>query len=198
MGNRKGIFFLSALAGLAVVALTIYGFANLQHRPGIRGFRTHPIMPRDPTLPAIVTLEGVRLETPRDVEFILSRKSIGDEVVYERRTAAGVETIRARLVAYYQVALPIFLAIGVLGFLIGFLVFFLRWQDPQARIFYWATIAFSSAVIISGDLYGVRGGGLSLVPGVLLDFAYPLSPALLWRFTRTFSVREEKTWFRSR
>jgi signal transduction histidine kinase len=196
MGNKRGIFFLSVLAGVAVVIITAYGFVNLQHRPGIRGFRSHPIMPKDPELPAIQSLEGVRIETPRDVEFLLSRKSVGDEVTYERRTSAGVETVRARLMPYYEVALPIFLAIGVLGFLIGFLVYFLKWQDPQARIFYWATIAFSSAVIISGDLYGVRGGGLSLLPGVLLDFAYPLAPALLWRFTRTFSVGREKTWFR--
>ena len=196
MGNKRGVFFLSVFGGLLVVAITIFGFANMLHRPGILGFRSHPIMPKDPALPAILTLEGIRLETPRDVEFILSRKSIGDEVVYELRTPAGVETVRVPLARYYEVALPIFLAIGVVGFLIGFLVIFLKSDDPQARIFYWSSIAFSAAVIISGDLYGVRGGGLSLLPGVLLDFAYPLAPALLWRFTRTFSAGRKETWFR--
>ncbi len=196
MGTKRGIFVLSVLAGAVVVLITAYGFINLQHRPGIAGFRSHPIMPKDPELPAIVSLEGVRIQTPRDVEFIISRKAIGDVVTYERRTPAGVETVRAPLIRFYEVALPIFLAIGVLGFLIGFLVFFLKWQDQQGRIFYWATVAFSAAVIISGDLYGVRGGGLTLLPGVLLDFAYPLAPALLWRFTRTFSPGRGKDWFR--
>jgi len=196
MGNKKSSFLLSVLAGLVIVVITAIGFANMLHRPGIQGFRSHPIMPKDPALPAILTLEGVRLETPRDAEFILSSKAIGDEVVYELRKPAGVETVRARLVRYYEVALPLFLAIGVVGFLIGFLVIILKPDDPQVRIFYWATISFSAAVIISGDLYSVRGGGLSLVPGVLLDFAYPLAPALLWRFTRTFTGRPRETWFR--
>jgi len=181
--------------GLAVVVLSLLGFINMQHRPGIAGFRDRSALPKGMSAPAILSVDGVPLQNTRDLDFILSLKAIGDPVTYELRTATGAETVRTRLVRYYEAAPPVFLTIGILAFLIGFVVFFLRSGERQARIFYCATLVFGAAVMISGDLYGAHGGGRSLLPGILFNFAYPLAPALLWRFCRTFTPRREKTWF---
>ena len=192
---RRGPFLLSVAIGLAIVALSLAGFINMEHRPGIAGFRNRSALPKEASAPAILSVDGLAIHNTRDLDFILSLRAIGDPVTYELRTAAGVETVRTRLMRYYEVAPPIFLTIGVLGFLIGFLVFFLRSGERQARIFYCSTLAFGAAVMISGDLYGAYRGGGSLLPGVLFNFAYPLAPALLWRFCRTFTPRPGKNWF---
>jgi signal transduction histidine kinase len=192
---KRGPFYLTVLCGLAVVFLSLLGFVNMLERPGISGFRNRPALPKDPSEPAILSIDGIRLQDSRDIDFILSQKAIGDEVTYELRTAKGVEPVRTRLIRYYEAAPPVFLTIGILGFIIGFLVFFLRSGERQARIFYYATLAFGPAVMISGDLYGCHAGGGSLLPGILFNFAYPLAPVLLWRFSRTFTPRPEKNWF---
>ena len=84
----------------------------------------------------------------------------------------------------------IFLLTGAFGFLIGFGVFLLRAEDRRARLFFWLCMAFSSAVMISGEWYGVQGRPERLVPGVLFFFAYTLTPVLLLKFVRTFTARE--------
>jgi hypothetical protein len=81
----------------------------------------------------------------------------------------------------------VYLLTGLAGFLIGFLVDFLRPRDRRARLFFWLMLAFSSAVMISGDWYGVQGRALNLVPGVLFFFGYTLTPTLLLRFSLTFT-----------
>jgi len=192
---RRGPFLLSVAIGIAIVVLSLLGFVNMQHRPGIAGFRNRSALPKGTSAPAILSLDGIPIKNTRDLDFILSLKAIGDPVAYELRTDAGVETVRTRLVRYYEAAPAIFLTIGIFGFLIGFLVFFLRSGERQARIFYSATLAFGAAVMISGDLYGAYRGGRSLLPGVLFNFAYPLAPALLWRFCRTFTTPPGKNWF---
>ena len=192
---KRAPFYLTVLFGLAVVFLSVLGFVNMLQRPGVLGFRNRPALPKSASEPAILSIDGIPLQDSRDIDFILSQKAIGDQVTYELRTAKGVETVRTRLVRYYEAAPPVFLTIGILGFIIGFLVFFLRSRDRQARIFYYATLAFGPAVMISGDLYGCHAGGGSLLPGILFNFAYPLAPALLWRFCRTFTPRRGKNWF---
>jgi len=183
---KRGPFFLAVFAGVIVVVISICGFVNLSARPGI---------PRQYPLKSILQVDSTDIHDVRDVDFVLSRKKIGDPVDIVLKAAGGTEAVRTNLVRFYSGFPLIFLLIGGLGFIIGFGVFFLRPGDQRARIFYCATLAFGAAVMISGDLYGVRGRLLPFAPGVLFNFAYPLAPALLWRFTRTFSPRREKMWF---
>ena len=84
----------------------------------------------------------------------------------------------------------VFLLTGAFGFLMGFGVFILRAEDRRARLFFWLCMAFSSAVMISGEWYGVQGRPVRLIPGALFFFAYTLTPVLLLKFVRTFAARE--------
>jgi signal transduction histidine kinase len=183
---KRGPFFLSVLIGLIIVVLSLCGFINLRARPGI----PHQYPPS-----SILRVDSFDVRNVRDLDFILSRKKVGDPVEVRLKTAGGTQVVQTALVPFYPQPPLIFLLIGGFGFLIGFAIFFLRSEDHRARIFYGATLAFGVAVIISGDLYGIRGPALPFFPGVLFNFAYPLAPALLWRFCRTFSPRREKTWF---
>ncbi len=96
-----------------------------------------------------------------------------------------------RLVAHYtRGTLPlVYLLTAMPGFIIGFGVYFLRSEDERARVFFWLCMAFSSAVLISGEWYGLQGRALYLIPGVLFFFAYTLTPALLLRFALTLASR---------
>jgi signal transduction histidine kinase len=188
---KRAPFILWVVCGAFIIFWSIAGFINLRSRPGI---------PEGLTAGAgieVVRVGPLEVETPRDLEFILSRKRIGEPVAVGLLKNGLEETVETRLVPYYsQAPFPvIFLVIGLFGFLIGLGVFWVRSGDPAARLFYWLSLAFASAVMVSGDVYGVHNRGLSLLPGVLFNLAYPLAPAILWRFTRTFSVSREKAWF---
>jgi signal transduction histidine kinase len=187
---KRAHFFLWVLAGAAVVAVSLFGFINLIGRPRL------PVFPREAgSAPRVLRVDSYEVQNEDDFDFVLSGKRIGESVEVELAKDGGREVVRAKLVPYYSEDPWVFLLIGAFATALGFLVFSLRSADIQARIFYCATLAFSAAVLVNGDVYGVHDRGLSLIPGVLFNFAYPLAPALLWRFNRAFSRLKEKRWF---
>jgi signal transduction histidine kinase len=187
---RRTHFFLWVLAGAAVVAISLFGFLNLLGRPKLPAFPSEAGRP-----PRVLRVDSYDVQNEDDFDFVLSGKRIGEPVEVELAKGGGREVVQTKLVPYYSEDPLVFLLIGAFASALGFLVFSLRSADRHARIFYCATLAFSAAVLVNGDVYGVHDRGLSLVPGILFNFAYPLAPALLWRFNRAFSRLKEKRWF---
>ncbi len=201
MGRRKADFYLSLCAGIVILGVSVFGFAGLLRRPGIPwdalGQSTGVTQPRDrdpDLLPRdIVKIDGFEVrDHDQDFEFIAAHHRIGDPIEFVVAKDGRDLAVTEQLVPYYaQEGMPyVFLLTGVFGFFIGFGVFILRSGDRRARVFYWMCMAFSSAVMISGEWYGVQGRPLRLVPGVLFFFAYTLTPVILLRFVRTFTARE--------
>jgi len=194
MGHRKATFYLSLLAGVVILGLSVVGFVGLLGRAeipwdtlvqttGIPG----ELLPR-----AIVRADGFEAgDINYDFRFVAARHKIGDPIEFVFRKDGREETVSERLVAHYaRGTFPlVYLLTAVPGFIIGFGVYFLRSEDERARIFFWLCTAFSSAVMISGEWYGVQGRVLHLIPGVLFFFAYTLTPALLLRFTLSLGSR---------
>jgi len=194
MGHRKASFYLSVLAGAVILGLSVVGFVGLLGRAeipwdalaqttGIPG----ELLPR-----AIVRVDGFEArDIESDFKFVEARHKIGDPVEFVFRKDGREETVSERLVAHYaRGTFPlVYLLTAMPGFIIGFGVYFLRSEDARARVFFWMCMAFSSAVLISGEWYGVQGRALYLVPGVLFFFAYILTPALLLRFALTLASR---------
>jgi signal transduction histidine kinase len=182
----KNLRFLSSLFfGLVIVLVCIYGFALLRHRPGF---------PPDIDRHRLVRVDDLKIETPRDPDFILLRKEIGDSVTCYLKSDAGIYKIETVIIPYYRHApFPLFyFFIGLFCLFIGFAVFILRREEPRALIFYWMSLAFSSALIISGGFEVVRGHWQSLLPGILFYGIYPLAPALLLHFTLSFPGKKSK------
>jgi len=201
VGHRKADFYLSLCAGIAVFAVSVFGFAGLLRRPAIPREAleqaTGVTLPRDrdpDLLPRdIVKIDGFEVRDRKtDFKFVAAHHRIGDPIDFvvtkDGRELAATE----RLVPHHEKGgTPfIFLLTGVFGFLLGFGVFILRPGDRRAGVFYWLCMAFSSAVMISGEWYGVQGRPMRLVPGVLFFFAYTLTPVILLRFVRTFTARD--------
>jgi len=188
---RRVPFFLSLLAGALIFLISVIGFFYMKGRPGL---------PQGISEDSIVRIGQNVLKTHRDIDFVLSQHKVGDTVLLHlKKDGGGEEEVEIRLVPYYsQATFPvIFLVIGAFAFGIGLVVFLLRFEDPAARLFYAATSAFAASVIVSGELYGLRGTALSYLPPIVFNFAYPLAPAILWRFSRTFLPPRENTWFRA-
>jgi len=195
VGQTREGFALSLLAGAVALGLSLFGFSGLFGRPDVPWdeLAQETGIPADLLRGAAIRVDGFDVrDTEFDFKFIASRHRIGDPVEFVFTKDGGEVAARAALVPYYfnrRLPLVYFLT-GLVGFVIGFAVFIRRREDPQARLFYWLCVAFSSAVVISGAWYGLQGRALFLVPGALFYIAYALTPVILLRFTLTFSARE--------
>jgi signal transduction histidine kinase len=176
-------FVLSLLAGLVLVCLSLYGFILLRSRSGL---------PDGIKMQELVRIDDVEIQNPKDVEFVLIQKRIGDWADFELRRDGDIESVRAQVVAFYsRIPFPlIYLFIGVFCYLIGFTVFLLKWEDTRARILYWLAVAFSYSLIVSGGTYCLGHGWFSYVPVILFYLLYPLTPALLLHFSISFTTRQ--------
>jgi signal transduction histidine kinase len=192
MGRKKAAFYISLSIGAVILALSVVGFVRLPGRPeipwdalavttGIPG----ELLPR-----AVVRADGFEVrDHVYDFNFVTARHRIGDPVDFVFNMDGREVVVRERLVSYYanETFPAVYLLTGIFGFIIGFVVLILRPEDPRARLFFWLCGAFSSAVMISGDWYGVQGQVLYIVPGALFFFAYTLTPAFLLRFSLSFA-----------
>lgn len=169
-----------------MLIINIYGFFLLQLRAGL---------PADINLQNLKQIEQTRVEQARDIEFLLSKKEIGEPLTFMLEMEGKIEKREAKLSPFYaQAPFPlIYLIIGLFCLVIGFFVFILRSEERKAQIFYWASLAFSSSLIISGGFYCLRDESLSYLPGLLYNIFYPLAPVLLLHFSLSFSQRRPKT-----
>jgi signal transduction histidine kinase len=195
MKRRTAAFSLSLLAGLGVLGLSLLGFARLVTRPEVpwAALADATGIARDRLPQAVVRADGLEIrDHVLDFMFIAARHRIGDPVEFLVAKGGGEVAVTEPLAAFYarRSLTIIFLVTGALGFLIGFAVFLLRPDDRRARLFFWLCLAFSSAVMINGEWYGVQGRPLYLIPGVLFFLAYTLTPVLLLRFAVTFTRRD--------
>jgi len=176
---RKIPFFLSLTGGLLVILICIYGFFLLSQRPGL---------PPEVDSKNLIRVDEIELQKSMDMEFVLSQKTIGERSTFYLETESKIVKKEARYVPFYTQALfpLIYLIIGLFCLANGILVFLLRSEDIRARIFYWDSLAFASAIIISGGFYCLRKEWLSFLPGVLYYLSYPLAVALLLHFSLYF------------
>lgn len=175
-------FFLSLAAGLIIIAVNIYGFGLLSHRPGVP-----KQIPRD----RLVRIDAVDLLGPHDIAFALVWKEIGAPAdFYVREPAGGIRKITAPLVPYFAgTAFPlIYFLVGMCSFALGILTFVLKSSDPKARIFYWLSLSFGTAVIINGEYYCLHPRQwMTFLPSSLFILSYALVPALLLHFSAAFN-----------
>ena len=199
---KKVPFFLSLFAGFIIILISIYGFFLLRHRPDLPQVNDiFPDLPPAITIKDIIReenmdlqIDSIEIERTMDIEFILSQKTIGEWATFSLMVNDKIEEKEAQLIPFYSRApFPlIYLFIGLFCLVIGIVVFILRAEDVRARIFYWASLALASAIIISNGFYCLQKYWLSLLPGILYFILYPLAPALLLHFSFVLSKNKVK------
>ena len=177
---KRRYFVLTLLAGLTVAGVTLFGLFNLSGRPGL---------PKELLSRPIVGVDAIDFRRPTDLAFVLSRTRIGDEVEVRFGPDGGPAAVRTVLVPYYsQTAFPlVYVLMGGFSFLAGFGVFLFKPNEPRARIFYWLSLSFGAAVVIGGSNYGIQGRAVNVIPGILFNFAYPMTVAILLRFALSYA-----------
>ena len=195
-GNRSKVgFYLSLLAGIAILGVSIFGYSGLFSRPDMpwKALAGATGLPREELARSAVRADGFNIrDIEFDFKFIAARHRIGDPIEFVFSKDGREIAAREALVPYYadRGLTLVYLLTGLAGFLVGFGVFVRCRDDPKARLFYWLCLAFSSSVVISGAWYGLQGRPLHLVPGVLFYFAYTLTPVILLKFAMTFTARK--------
>jgi len=180
---KRLLFPVSLVIGFFLAGLSIYAFLLLRTRPGL---------PADILLKDVLRVDDVDIVVrPDDFDFILSQKRIGQESTFVLREEEGSVTRTARYVPYYSLrAYPYeTLVVGLATWLIGLVVFLLRRWHVRARVFYALALVSSASVIIISDYGLVRDHGPSLLPGIIYNFFYALTPVLLLRFSLSFAPR---------
>jgi signal transduction histidine kinase len=177
---KKGSLLPPLLFGAAVLVVSLFGLVNLTGRPGIRS---------EYLLRPIIGLDAYEIRGPIDVRFVLSRKRVGDPVEIRFGPDGGPAVIRDTVIPFYsQAPFPFaFALLAGFSFLAGFGVLLVKSSDRRARIFYWLCLSFGAAVMIGGSTWGVQGRTVNLLPGVLFNFAYPMTLALLLWFARSYA-----------
>ncbi len=193
---RSPGFYLSLLAGIVILGVSIFGYSGLFGRPDMPwdALAGATGLPREELVRAVVRADGFDIgDIEFDFKFIAARHRIGDPIEFVFSKDGREIAVREALVPYYadRGLTLVYLLTGLAGFLIGFGVFVRCKEDPKARLFYWLCLAFSSSVVISGAWYGLQGRPLHLVPGVLFYFAYTLTPVILLKFAMTFTARRK-------
>jgi signal transduction histidine kinase len=190
MGDRQGrksrAFVISLLAGIFVLLAGLYGYRLLLDRSGL---------PAEIDRKLLVRIDATEITAESDERFALTRKSPGETAAFTLRTPdGGVEKKTLPLVPYFARTLfpPIYLFIGLICIAIGFLTYVLRPDDRKARIYYWLSLAFGTATIISGEEYGLGRSWTTFIPSVLFIAAYAAAPALLLHFSLAFSDGETR------
>lgn len=183
-GAEKKRFMVSLLGGLAVLAVCVYGFLLLRDRPALpavgAGLR-------------ITSVDGIPIAAPRDIGYALWKKTIGETAEVTVRDKDGKsETVTLRVVAFYAgTNYPlIYFLIGLGFWSIGFASNILQSHSRKTRIFYWLCLAFSLALVLSGEFYCLRSAWPTFVPCLLFILAYVLAPALFLHFSKVFSGEE--------
>ncbi|MHB8055991.1 MAG: hypothetical protein ACYDH3_12165 [Candidatus Aminicenantales bacterium] len=185
-GRAAPVFILSILAGIFVVFVCIYGYNLLLHRSGL---------PDGIDRKLLVRINETEIKADRDEEFALAGKRPGESAdFYLRALDGGIEKQTRLLAPYYaRTIYPlIYLIIGLACIIIGFFTYILRPDDRKARIYYWLSLAFGSALIISGENYCVGRAWTTFLPSILFILGYAAAQPLLLHFSLSFTGGEKK------
>jgi len=178
----KSHFVVSLAVGFTIVAISIYGFLLLLRRPGL---------PESIPEKNIVRVGNVDILAVQDISAALAGEDIGAPIdVVVRESNGNVLMVKVPIVRFYEkTSYPvIYFVIGIFCFAIGAATFILKHDDPKARLFYWLAQFFGSALIISGEYYGLRPERwTTYLPSLLFILSYALVPAILLHVSLNFA-----------
>lgn len=176
-------------AGLIIIAIGIYGGVLLKGRPGLSPEAKDFI-----TRGNLVRINEYEIRRVSEVEFILSTTGIDEDINFHYRTPGGLEKKVFKIVPFYSYTpYPlVFLFVGILSMAAGLFVFVFRPQEIRTRLFFWASLAGSSALIMQNGFHILQGHWYNYIPGILFYISCSAAPALLLHFSLTFYSDEHK------
>lgn len=175
--------------GFIIIIISLYGSLLLKDRPGFS-----PEAKEFLSSGNLVQINEYEVQHLSEIEFILSTIGVNKDIEFHIRTPRGIETETFESVRFYShTPYPlIFLFVGILCMGFGLFVFIFRPNEIRTRLFYWASLAFSSALVLHGGFYILQGYWMNYIPGIFYYITYSAAPALLLHFSLTFYSDEHK------
>ncbi len=186
MGAKKGGLVLSVLAGAVILLIDLYGYHHL---------RASPSFPPGTRAKEILRMDGTEIRGIDDIDWLLPRKAPGDPVELLIKTPQGEELSRVTLLPMKDSFpyLVIYLLIGFFTAGIGFVCLLLRPDDVRTRFFYWLSLTFASALILTGGHRLITDAWPSYLPGAFFYVSYAFALPLMLLFFLSFSERPQRT-----
>jgi len=138
----------------------------------------------------LVRIDDVDLQIPKDQEFALAFKDVGQPMLFFLRDSDGsTRPVAVPLVPYYAdpAFLLVYFLVGLISIVLGTAARVLKPADIKARLFYWLALSFAVTVVIQGDSYGLRPARwTTFIPCLFFIVGYAFVPALFVHFSLTF------------
>ncbi len=141
----------------------------------------------NPAQSHVLSIDGVPVSSPDDIEFFLGAYHIGDPVRVELSTVTGNVVQETRLVSYYP---PSTVAVntltGLLIFSFGVFVYLKRRQEDASLIYCLASATVAAAMFGTKTIYAIHPLWLGTTLCVIFFFAYTMMPVFFLHFTFLF------------
>lgn len=200
---KKRFYIFNLILGCFIILIGIYGYTQHNQRPGISPDIFQKITIRDDGTTIaedgiVVEIDGITLKIEgknqdKEIEFLLSKRSIGDTISVLIRFEGEPELLKTELQSFYAYApvpVPLInLLIGLFCAATGLLVFVRQPQSKKARVYYWGTLAFYLTLCVTEGFYVLGDQWFSYVPGVLYYLSYSFVPALFLHFSFQYTLR---------
>ncbi len=190
---KKGLYIFYLILGCFIIFIGYYGYTQHNKRPGISPDIFQKTVTRDDGTEVkidgiVVKIDDITLKTEnqkKEIEFVLSKRSIGDTVLILIQFDGKSEPEETELQPFYTYApVPLInLFIGLFCAATGLLVFVRRPQSKKARVYYWATLAFYFTLCVTEGFYVLGDKWISYVPGILYYVSYSFIPAIFLHFS---------------
>ncbi|MFH1944086.1 MAG: histidine kinase dimerization/phospho-acceptor domain-containing protein [Acidobacteriota bacterium] len=185
--KQKGIYLFYIISSLFFTGLYFISHSLLEKRSGL---------PPEIRKESVVKIDGIELRNSRDIMYVLSHRSIGDQIVLKFRDSGSgeIKEQTVTLVTYYSGRFfpGFYLALSLVVLGLGCLVILFRPQDPKAHVFFWLSALFSTTAVVTGAFHTQLGNWRADLTTTAFFFGFALSPVLIVRFALMFGNLKRK------
>jgi signal transduction histidine kinase len=161
---------------LVFLIYVCFAFYHLAHKP---------FVPQEFASLPTLQIDGTAVESGDDIEFLLSRRTVGDSITVS--APPYVESHRISITNYAPLSVLILDAVVIiLIFGLGGFVYFRRQKDRAALIFHIAATTVATAIIGTKTIYVLEPPWLGYILCFIFFVAYSVGPVLFLHFTFVF------------
>ena len=166
-------------------------------------FVVEAIPPRTPTPiqpgNSILKVDGQRLASLEEVEFLLDGKRVDDAIPLLVESASGVREVNVSLVqAYGPTYLAVAWFVGTLFFVSGVVVIVRKRDDIAALVYHFGAVGVAVIIMCTWGRYTIGQEGTGQAVRAVFSTAYAFVPTLFLHFSLVFPTRRRSPFTESR
>ncbi|MBU2444331.1 MAG: hypothetical protein KJ666_01990 [Bacteroidetes bacterium] len=141
----------------------------------------------------VLSVNGYRIETQEDVEFILDGLSINERVTVQIARSGSVRDVSLTLIPFYNSRCLISqILVGMFFFAISIFVYVKNPNQIEAVVYHWGMVACTVIIFTTRGKYSIEPFGIGHFIRIVFSTAYALTPVLFLHFTFVFPKTERQ------